>query len=437
MLKFQKSGGEMAGVTKQKKAGIFYGYWIVVAAFLIFFVNSGASFYSFGLFVTPLEKALGWTRSEIMFGNTLLGIAQGIGGLFAGRFISRFGIKKVIIGGIAIVTICLAGIAACDRLWQFYVLYGLTGFGLSTTFAPPSVLILNWFQKRRGFFIGLAGIGLGFAGVVMPVLLSGLIIPAWGWRAGFLFLGIMSGAIVIPLTLAVVKEKPRDIGLLPYGETADEERKAAAVPPEGLTTKQALRTSAFWFIAISGVAYGFSTQAITLNQVPHLEDIGYPVLQAASALAAVGIGSSIGKFVFGVICDAIGARWARVIGVSFQLIAVGILLTIGPSTSLLVIWTYAILLGLGLGSWVPTQTLQVSTNLGIRDYVTIASFAGIFNTLGGSTGPLFAAYIHDTQGTYQTAFVTFAVMYVIAIVTTVLTRRPKSYRGTGTGQAAH
>ena len=225
-----------AGVASHKKAGIFYGYWIVVAAFLIFFVNSGASFYSFGLFVTPLEKALGWSRSEIMMGNTMLGVAQGIGGLLAGRAIGRFGIKKVIIGGGAIVTVCLAAIAACTELWQFYVLYALTGFGLSTTFSPPSVLILNWFHKRRGFFVGLAGIGLGFAGVVMPALLSGLIIPEWGWRTGFLFLGIMSGVIVIPITLLVVKEKPQDAGLLPYGETAEHERRAAAIPLEGLTT---------------------------------------------------------------------------------------------------------------------------------------------------------------------------------------------------------
>lgn len=338
-----------AGVASRKNAGVFYGYWIVVAAFFIFFVNSGASFYSFGLFVTPLEKALGWSRSEIMFGNTLLGIAQGIGGLLAGRVIGRFGIKKVIIGGVSIVTICLAGIAFCSELWQFYILYFLTGLGLSTTFSPPSVLILNWFHKRRGFFVGLAGIGLGFAGVVMPALLSGLIIPSLGWRSGFLFLGIMSGAIVIPITALIVKARPQDAGLLPYGETAEHEKRAAAIPLEGLTTKQALKTSAFWFIAVSGAAYGFSTQAITLNQVPHLEDIGYPVLQAASALGAVGIGSSVGKFAFGVICDAIGARCARVIGLSSQLVAVAILLTVGPSTPLVIIWTYAILLGWGWG----------------------------------------------------------------------------------------
>lgn len=426
-----------AEVAIKKKAGIFYGYWIVIAAFIIFFVNSGCSFYSFGLFVTPLEKAMGWSRSSIMFANTLLGLAQGIGALFVGRIIGRFGIKKIIVAGISIVTICFAGIALSNTLWQFYLLYGIAGLGLSTTFAPPSVLILNWFHKRRGFYIGLAGIGLGFAGVVMPVLLSGLIIPGWGWRAGFLFLGIMAGAIVIPLTLLVVKAKPQDAGLLPYGESAAHENTTTAVPPDGLTTRQALRTSAFWLIALSGVAYGFSTQAITLNQVPHLEDIGYPVLQAASALGAVGIGSSVGKLVFGVICDAIGSRWARIIGISFQLIAVAILLTIGPATPLATVWTFAILLGLGLGSWVPTQTLQVSSNMGIRDYVTIASFAGIFNTLGGSSGPLFAAYIHDTQGSYQVAFITFAAMYVIAMVATVLTRRPKSYRETGTAQAVH
>jgi sugar phosphate permease len=266
----------------------------------------------------------------------------------------------------------------------------------------------------------------------MPVLLSALIIPYLGWRVGYLFLGIMASAVVIPLTIVVVKEKPQDIGLLPDGDGAPGVNNAAAKSvADGLTTKEALRTSAFWLIALSGMAYGFATQAITLNQVVHLQDIGYPVLEAASALGAVGIGSSVGKFLFGVTCDVIGPRWARIAGLGSQLTAVAILLTVGPATPLAIIWAYAILLGLGLGSWVPTQTLQVSNNFGIANYVTISSLGGIFYVLGGSTGPLFAAYIHDTQGTYHVAFVSFAVMYTFAILATFLTRRPKSYTGSG------
>ena len=425
-------------IAARKKTGIFYGYWIVAAAFMIFFVNSGCSFYSFGLFVTPLEKAFGWSRSSIMIATTMLNIAQGFGGLFVGRIIGRFGMKRVLIGGTLIVTICFAFISGINELWQFYLFYGIAGLGLSTTFAPPSAIILNWFKRRRGLYIGLAGVGLGFAGVVMPLLLSGFVIPNMGWRAGFLMLGIMTSATVIPLTLFVIREKPEDMGLLPDGDDAPTERETAVNKlADGLRTRAALKTSAFWLIAISGIAYGFSTQAITLNQVPHLEDIGYPVLEAASALGAVGIGSSLGKLGFGIVCDYIGSRWARIIGLGFQLAAVGILLTVGPATPLVIIWTYAILLGFGLGSWVPTQTLQVSSNFGIIDYVTISSFIGIFHVLGGSTGPLFAAYIHDTQGTYQFAFTCFVVMYVIAVVATILTRRPKSYRGTNRAQALH
>ena len=422
----------------RKKTGIFYGYWIVAAAFLIFFVNSGCSFYSFGLFVTPLEKAFGWSRSSIMLATTMLNIAQGFGGLFVGRVIGRFGMKPVLIAGTIVVTICFALMSGINNLWQFYLLYGIAGIGLSTTFAPPSAIILNWFQRRRGLYIGLAGIGLGFAGVVMPLLLSGLVIPGLGWRAGYLMLGIMPSAAVIPLTLFVIKERPQDMGLLPDGDDVLAEREASVNPAaDGLKTREALKTPAFWLIAISGIAYGFSTQAITLNQVPHLEDIGYPILEAASALGAVGVGSSLGKFCFGVICDFIGSRWARVIGLGFQLAAVAILLTVGPATPLAIIWTYSILLGLGLGSWVPTQTLQVSGNFGIADYVTISSLIGIFHVLGGSTGPLFAAYIHDTQGTYQLAFISFTVMYGFAVLATILTRQPKSYRSTGKGQIGH
>ncbi len=427
-----------AEVAARKKTGIFYGYWILVAAFFIFFINSGCGFYSFGLFVNPLEKSFGWSRSSIMLGNTMLNLAQGFGGIFVGRIIKRFGMRRVLIAGTVITTLCFIGLSNLRDVWQLYVCYGIAGLGLSTTFSPPSALILNWFKRRRGLYVGLAGVGLGFAGVVMPALLGGAIIPAFGWQAGYLTLGLLASATTIPLTLFIIREKPQDLGLLPDGDSEPSEAKAKVKPAvDGLTTKQAALTPAFWLIAISGAAYGFSTQAITLNQVPHLQDIGYPVLQAASALGAVGVGSSIGKLLFGVVCDCIGSRWSRIIGLSFQLAAVAILITVNSSTSLVVIWVYALLLGFGLGSWVPTQTLQVSSNFGIADYVTISSMIGIFHTLGGSIGPLFAAFIHDTQGTYQVAFVSFAVMYTIAIAATLLTRRPKSYKGPATAEAVH
>ncbi len=118
-----------AEVIIKKKAGIFYGYWIVVAAFIIFFINSGCSFYSFGLFVSPLEKALGWSRSGIMLANTTLNLAQGFGSLFVGRIIGRFGMKWVLVLGTTIVTLCFIGILNMSELWQFYLLYGIAGLG--------------------------------------------------------------------------------------------------------------------------------------------------------------------------------------------------------------------------------------------------------------------------------------------------------------------
>lgn len=421
-----------------KRTGFFYGYWIVFAAFTIFFVTSACSFYSFGLFVSSLEKELGWTRSEIMVANTLLNLVQGIGSVFVGRVIARRGIKPVITGGMVIVTLCFASLANTGTLWQFYLSYALAGLGLATTYSPASALILNWFHQRRGFYVGIAGIGLGLAGVVAPLLLSGLIIPAWGWRAGYLSLGLMAGVIVIPVTLLLVKEKPAEMGLMPYGYREQAGRgENTPVAADGLTTREALHTGAFWLISISGIAYSFATQAITLNQVPYMEDIGYPILTAAGALGAVGVGSAIGKFLFGILCDSIGSRWSRVIGLLLQLGAVAILLTIGADSAPAVIWVYAGLLGLGLGSWVPTQTLQVSSNLGIRDYVTIASLAGLSHTLGGAVGPLFAAYIHDTRGSYTLAFQSFAVLFAVAAIATLLTRRPASYQGTEIRKGIH
>jgi len=188
----------------------------------------------------------------------------------------------------------------------------------------------------------------------------------------------------------------------------------------------ALATSAFWLICISFLLNQFSQIGLIQSQVPHLEDIGFPVVTAATALGFVGLASAVGKFGFGWLCDRIPAKYACSIGLGFMLTGIIIFINIRPASPLAIVWLYALTTGLGSGSWLPTMSMLISTNFGLVAYGTIFGAVSLFQNLGMATGPLMAGYIYDTMNTYHTAFITFLALFGVAIPAMLAVRRPKA-----------
>jgi len=204
--------------------------------------------------------------------------------------------------------------------------------------------------------------------------------------------------------------------------------EASPLTTKGITLQTALVTSCFWLIAVSFLTGLFSQVGVLQHQVPYLEDIGFPVTMAAGALGVVGLMSAIGKFGFGWLCDQIPAKYAWSIGLGFQVVSIIILLSGQPTSPLAIIWLYAIMIGLGAGSWLPTMSMLVSTNFGLAAYGTIFGAVTLFENTGVATGPLMAGYMYDAMGNYYWAFIIFLALHAVAIPTALAVRRPKSLR---------
>jgi len=227
----------------------------------------------------------------------------------------------------------------------------------------------------------------------------------------------------------VIKTKPADMGLYPDGIEVPEavaEAKASLSASEGLSLKMALATSGFWLIAVSFVTSGFSQGGVVQSGVPHLEDIGFPVVAAATALGVLGLGSLIGKFGFGWLCDQIQAKYVWCISLGLQLAGTIILMSVRPASPLAILWLYAIVMGLGIGGWLPTLSMLISTNFGLVSYGAIFGMITLAQSIGAAAGSLMAGYMYDSMGTYHWAFIIFLALYVVAIPTALAIRRPKS-----------
>ncbi|MFW6056032.1 MAG: MFS transporter, partial [Chloroflexota bacterium] len=293
---------------------------------------------------------------------------------------------------------------------------------------PTSAVISYWFKKKRGTAVGLTSAGIGAGGVVMAPV-AGYLLESVGWRLTYLSLGVIVCLAIIPLALLIVRTRPEEVGLHPDGAT-DEAVAAASVANggvqlEGITLHRAMCTLAFWFICVSYLLGNFSSMGGLQAQVPNLEDIGFPTATAAVALGAIGFGSGVGKILFGWLCDRMHPKHASAIGLSLQCAALLILLQVGPGSSLSLVWVYALLMGFGAGSWLPTMSMLVSHRFGLAHYGSVFGVVNMAQSIGTATGPLVAGLVFDVTGTYQWAFVLFASLYAVAIPAVLFVRRPR------------
>ena len=412
-----------------KNPGIFYGYWIVAVTFFCSFIFSGCGFYAFSLFTTPLINEFGWGRGGIMGALTIFFMIGGLSSPAVGRLVDRYDIKKIVATGAFVTGLGFVFLSLVNTLWHFYAAYIVAGIGMAGIgMVPATTLISNWFVKRRGTAVGIMSSGIGAGGFIIAPLIGGYMIPNFGWRTSYLSIALFCWAI-IPFALLVLKSKPEDMGLYPDGVQANEvaaKDEALVAASQGLSLKMALATPIFWLICVSFLAHGIAESGTLQTHVPYMEGIGFSLAAASLLFGAVGLSSTIGKFLFGWLCDQIQAKYACAIGLGFQLAGVLILISLHQSSSVLLLWLYAIVIGLGVGSWLPAMSMLVSSNFGLSEYGSIFGLVNVNMAVGASIGPLVAGAVFDATGGYHWAFIIFIIAYTVAIPTVLLTRRPQS-----------
>lgn len=404
----------------------FYGYWIVLAAFLCNIITFGCGFYAFSLFVTPLQQQLGWSRGDVMAGFTIFFLTMGLTSPQAGRLVDRYGARIVMVVGAMVAGIGFVVLSFMGALWQYYVGYAIVGLGMAGTGQiPTSAVVSNWFEKRRGAAVGFMAAGVGAGGLVLAPFVGTYLLPSFGWSASFLVLGGLCWAVIIPLSALVIRTRPAEKGLEAYGASFGKRVASDPAPfTSGIPLKVAMTTMTFWLIFMTFLVSQFAQVGTIQNQVPLLEDAGFPMAVTAGALGVVGLCSAFGKFGFGWLCDRIQPKHALAIGLVLQVGAILILMSVGLGTPDSTAWLYAVAMGLGTGSWLPTMSMLVSGYFGLAHYGAIFGAITIPYAIGSAVGPLAAGRMYDASGGYNVVLVLFLALFLVSIVTILVTRRP-------------
>jgi len=413
----------------------FYGWWIVLASSIIIFFSTGIVFYSFGVFLKPLEAYFGWTRAQLSLAVTAWALVYGFSGPLIGILFQKYGAKIVVAGCAAFTGLCYLFLAGMGQLYQLFILMTIIGFGSAgVTLIPNQTLISNWFEKYRGRAMGIMMMGIGFGGLIMPQVANKIIIMS-GWRTSFFVLGIMILFIIIPITLLLVRTKPSDLGLNRDGiGSAVEDATGAEIKEdsgmEGLPVKRALGTSSFWLLFAAFSLLVFGESGLTVHFVAFLDDAGLSSTAATFFWAlAVGI-SAGGRLGFGLLADRWNPRKLITFTHGLHAVATAIMvvffLRMG-SRSPVTLTAFSLTYGLSLGGSAVLLPVLVGRCFGLLNFSKVLGLLMTGFALGVVAGPVLAGIIFDKTKSYEVALIIFTIGFAIAALTVALIR-PDKYK---------
>src|SRR5450631_331749 len=174
--------------------GVFYGWFVVAAAFAVTFVGFGSA-YTFSAFVESLQNEFAASRGSVSLVFSLAGFLYFGLGMVSGPLADRWGSRRLCTLGMLLVGFGLGAASMARSPTEVYVAYGLgVGLGVGCSYVPALGAVQRWFVKRRGFASGLAVSGIGVGTLVMPPLAS-FLIEAQGWRHAYLILGLLAAVL--------------------------------------------------------------------------------------------------------------------------------------------------------------------------------------------------------------------------------------------------
>ncbi|RMG56083.1 MAG: MFS transporter [Acidobacteria bacterium] len=416
---------------------IYYGWWVVLSSAIVLFVGLGFGLYTFPVFYPALIESFGWSRGEVVTGGALLMVILGIMSPFTGMTIDRYGAKRIVMFGVVTVGAALLLFTLVNSLWQFYAACFLLGLGLcGVSHMPNQVLIANWFVQKRGLAVGLISAGVGLGGAVGPLLVTSLI-DHYGWRAGFAGMGVAVWAIPLALAAWVIKSHPQEMGLLPDGATIPSQPKEMHLHhrPQWVSTTfgRAVRTGDFWILFSAIFLISAMMYTISQHLVVHLRDKGFPSTQAAGALSIILGMSSAGKLLFGLLSDRFDKR--NVMLITFILLAGSSLALLMPPR-LSVIYTFALIFGLGYGGIFSCMPVVTAEYFGLGALGKILGLVFLSFNLGGSLWPIAAGYLFDAVGNYDVVFALNPLMGFIAAGLLLFLSHPRSVDQSIEGEGA-
>ncbi len=382
-------------------------HWTVVLVASLGMALATVHIYSTGVFIAPLEAEYQWSRSEIMFGFTLLAFAGASLAPFVGALIDRVGPRRLALAGI--VTYCgfLAALSlATANIYSWWGLWMLLAIGgLLTKPTMWTAAVSSLFSSGRGLALAVTLCGTGLGSSLVPVL-SNWLIGQFGWRGSYIAMASICLVILLPLAVMFFTSASDNARRRPGAGGG----RVLSLP--GLTAREALLSRRFAQLALAAFCITLAIIGLVMNLVPIMVDNGLGRETAALIAGAVGLTSIAGRLATGHLLDRLNGN---VIGGVVVLVPIVCCLCFiyAPLSVPLTLFA-VILLGLALGAELDVVAYLATRHFGLRSYGLVFGCIVSLWSVATGLGPLAASYVYDTYGTYQPALWAFIPLFAVA-----------------------
>jgi MFS family permease len=413
---------------QHRDSGRVHRAWWVAAVAFTALVGAAAFRATPSVFIDPLHREFGWSHATISTAISVNILLYGLFSPFASALQERYGIRRV-------VAIALALIAAGSGLtvfmtasWQLIMAWGfIVGIGTgSMAMAFVATITNRWFIARRGLVSGILTAGSA-AGQLVFLPLVGLLVEGPGWRAASILVAL-SALAMVPLVLLVVRNRPEDVGLRPYGAGPDYMTPAplesGAVRRTLRTLLTASRTRVFWLLAGTFAICGASTNGLVgAHFVPAAHDHGMPITAAASLLAVIGIVDLIGTIASGWLTDRFDPRLLLAVYYGLRGVALLALPSLFADRVEPPMLFFIVVYGLDWVATVPPTIALCREHFG-EDGAVVFGWVLASHQVGAALIASAAGLVRDVTGGYDLAWLTAGALCAFAVVMSLAIRRP-------------
>ncbi len=363
--------------------------YIVLTSFLSLFAIVGFAYYGLPFFFDFMTKEYGWSRTMITSGNAMGKLLVGpLFGFIAGWLIDKYGPRRLMLAGILMAATALIGLSFADSMPVFYLFYVFNALGYVCGGPLPSqVLISRWFDKNRGKAMGIAYLGIGAGGTVVPLIAAGLE-KNLGWHNSLAILGFMIILIAFPMVYFIKGSS---------SITLDHVQKE---PP--ISIKSILANRNFYLLGIGSMCAIGVVGGINQHLKLYLRDNDFSQSHAASIISLVMFSSLLGRVLMGWLADLFKRKYVMIL--IYMIVACSIPLLLVPDFPGR-IYIFSVIFGLGLGGDYMIIPLMAGDLFGIRVLGRTMGIILVADGVAESLFPMLLGSMHDSAGTYHFGFI--------------------------------
>lgn len=405
------------------KLPFYYGWFIIGLSFLAYLAASAVRS-SPSVLIHPLEREFGWGRTAISSAASLNLLVYGFMAPVGGWLLDRFGARLVILACLSTIAAGITCTIFVTALWQFVLIWGVVlGIATGVTPALSASVASRWFIARRGLALGILTNANATGQVIfLPILMA--LIVSHGWRPAMLLI-VGTALLLLPAIYFWLRDYPADVGLEPYtdSKTTAEERHQALKKASAFSfaaTVDVFKTSTFWLLSATFFVCGLTSNGLVgTHMIPYAIERGIPEVAAATAVGIMGVTSFIGTTFAGWLCDRMDARKILSAAYLFRGLSLFVLPYVTEAYGLFV---FAVLYGFDWFATGPSTIAIIAKHFGQNRVGMLFGLVFVSHQIGSAIAALGAGWIYSTLGEYHYAFLSGAVMGLLAAAMAMMIR---------------